>query len=120
VARAHEEAGKVRVVLVTSNEENPPEQWSEATTTHAIGIPDEPWGSIRGFVVGADVPELHRQWLFEAFKAAADTDAHQERIDSVPGGQAIILDGEELKAGMEKAIEASEPILKELGLLYEG
>jgi tripartite-type tricarboxylate transporter receptor subunit TctC len=120
VARAHEEAGKARVILVTSNEDAAPGQWSDATTTHAIGMPDEPWGSIRGFVVGADVPELHRQWLFEAFKAAADTDAHQERIDSVPGGEAIILDGAELKAGMEKAVKDSEPILRELDLLYGG
>jgi tripartite-type tricarboxylate transporter receptor subunit TctC len=119
VARAHEEAGKARVILVTSNDDAAPEQWSDATTTHAIGMPDEPWGSIRGFVVGADVPELHRQWLFEAFRAASETDVHKDRIASVPGGEAIVLDGDELKAGMEQAVKDSEPILRELGLLAD-
>jgi tripartite-type tricarboxylate transporter receptor subunit TctC len=119
VARAHEEAGKARVILVTSNEEEAPDQWSDATTTHAIGFPDEPWGSIRGFVVGAEVPELHRQWLFEAFRAATEQTAHQERIESVPGAESIVLDGAELKEGMEQAVESSEPILEELGLLVE-
>jgi tripartite-type tricarboxylate transporter receptor subunit TctC len=119
VALAHTQAGKARIILVTSNDEEPPSQWSDATTTKAIGMPEEPWGTIRGFTVPAAVPQAHRDWLFELFKAGSETPAHDERIASVPGATKIVSNEAELTEVMTTALTSSEGIIRELGLHHD-
>lgn len=119
VARAHEEAGTVRVILVTSNEEQPPAQWSDATTTAAIGMAPEAWGSIRGFSVPSSVPEAHQEWLFELFRTATEQQAHADRVASVPGAESIVIDGDELDEAMRDVVVNNEAIIRELGLHFD-
>jgi putative tricarboxylic transport membrane protein len=119
VALAHTQAGKARIILVTSNDQEPPSQWSDATTTKAIGMPEEPWGTIRGFTVPASVPQAHRDWLYELFRAGSETPSHDERIASVPGATKIVEDGPALRKVMSTALSSSEDIIRELGLHHD-
>jgi tripartite-type tricarboxylate transporter receptor subunit TctC len=119
VARTHTDAGKATVHLVISPEPEAPEGYPDATTTAAIGLADEPWGSLRGLVVAPEVPELHRTWLFELFKAGADEPAYKERVANLPGASQVILDGEQVRDEIDNALTFAEPIIRDLGLHHE-
>jgi tripartite-type tricarboxylate transporter receptor subunit TctC len=116
VARSHEQAGKVRVVLVISRDAKPPAAWPNASTTTGIGLPDEPWVSYRGFTVAPETPQAHRDWLFELFKKASEQSAPKERVANLPGAQITVLNHDETKAVIENALKFAEPIVRDLGL----
>lgn len=119
VARNHQEAGTVRVLLVISPNEQPPAGYEEAVTTAGIGLPDEPWGSQRGFMVAPETPQAHKEWLFELFRAGSEQPPMQERIDNLPGSEIVTLGPDEIRTMMEDGLEFSEPIIRDLGLLHE-
>lgn len=119
VARAHLETERAKVLLIISGEETAPEGYPDATTTAAIGLPDEPWGSLRGFVGSPELPELHKAWLFELIKAASEQDVYKDRLAQLPGSQAVTVDGDEAETAIRDALKFAEPIIRELGLHYE-
>lgn len=119
VARNHQEAGTVRVVLVISSNEQPPAGYEDAVTTASIGLPDEPWGSQRGFMVAPETPQAHKDWLFELFRAGAEQPEMQERVDKLPGSELVTLTPDEIRTMMEDGLAFSEPIIRDLGLLNE-
>lgn len=119
VARSHEQAGRVKVLLVVSKDKSAPGAWSSAVTTAGIGLPDEPWVSYRGFVVAPEVPQAHKDWLFELFKKGGEGAAPKERIANLPGAASIILNGEETKKIVNDARTFAEPIIRDLGLGYD-
>jgi tripartite-type tricarboxylate transporter receptor subunit TctC len=119
VARAHEEAGRVRVVLVVSQDEQPPAGYDDAVTTAGIGLPDEPWGSQRGWIVAPETPQAHVDWLFELFRTASEQPAPQERVAGLPGAEVVTLEAAELRTMMADALAFSEPIIRDLGLHHD-
>ncbi|HWM35112.1 MAG TPA: tripartite tricarboxylate transporter substrate-binding protein [Pseudolysinimonas sp.] len=119
VAKGHVDAGRGDVLLVISGDEQAPDGYPLATTTAAIGLPDEPWGSVRGFVAAPGISELHRAWLFELIRAASEQDVYKDRIASLPGSLPITMDGDEAKEAITNAVAFAEPIIRELGLHYE-
>lgn len=119
VARAHLESGRGKVLLIVSSEMEAPEGYPDAVTTAAIGLPDEPWGSTRGFVASPEIPELHKEWLFELIRAASEQPVYAERLAQLPGSFAILLDGDEARTAIANAVDFAEPIIRELGLHYE-
>jgi tripartite-type tricarboxylate transporter receptor subunit TctC len=116
VAQGHVDAGRGDVLLIVSGDADAPEGYPDAVTTASIGLPDEPWGSVRGFVVAPEVSELHKAWLFELVKAASDVGSYKDRIASLPGSLPITLSGSEAKKEIENAVKFAEPIIRELGL----
>lgn len=107
------EAGRVRVLMVVGEEA--PEPWTDADTTGSLGM-DEPWGSVRGFLVPASTPDLHRQWLFELFKAGSEQSAYTDRIANTPGALALTFGPDEIMNEINTALEKAEPIIRELGI----
>lgn len=116
VARGHVEAGRGDVLLIVSGEAKAPDGYPDATTTAAIGLPDEPWGSLRGFVGAPELSPLHKAWLFELISQAADQKVYQDRIAQLPGSQLIIMNGDDTKKAIVNAVKFAEPIINELGL----
>jgi tripartite-type tricarboxylate transporter receptor subunit TctC len=119
VAKGHVDAGRGDVLLIVSGEDNAPDGYPDATTTAAIGLPNEPWGSVRGFVGAPELTELHKAWLFELIRAASEQDVYKERIASLPGSLPITMTSDEAKEAIINAVDFAEPIIRELGLHYE-
>lgn len=119
VARAHLETGHGKVLLIISGEATAPKGYPDATTTAAIGLPDEPWGSLRGLIGSPDLPELHKAWLFELIKAASEQDVYKKRLAQLPGSLPVTVDGKEARIAIKNAVDFAEPIIRDLGLHYE-
>jgi tripartite-type tricarboxylate transporter receptor subunit TctC len=119
VARTHQEAGTVRVLLVISPNEQPPAGYEGAVTTAGIGLPDEPWGSQRGWMVAPETPQAHKDWLFELFRAGSEQPQMQERLDALPGSELVTLEPDEIRKMMEDGLAFSEPIIRDLGLHHD-
>ena len=116
VALGQSEAGRVKVLLAIGD--TAPEPWTDATTTADLGL-EEPWGSVRGLMVPPEVPEQHREWLEELFRAASETEEYQKRIENTPGAEHIKLGKEEVLELANRAIELAEPLIRDLELHYE-
>jgi len=119
VAKGHVDAGRGDVLLIISGDENAPDGYPDATTTAAIGLPDEPWGSVRGFVGAPGLSELHKAWLFELIKSASEQDVYKARLASLPGSLPITMTGGEAKEAITNAFAFAEPIIRELGLAFD-
>lgn len=118
IAKVHADAGKVRIVLAFGDKKlNAP--YDKIPNTKDIGIPNLPWGTIRGFVVGKETPDLHRAWLAELFGKAAADPAYAQRLTTIPGATATTMDHDQLVAAMNKTIADSEPIIRDLGLAWD-
>ena len=113
-ALSHWEAGRLDVILTIGD--SSPAPWEDAATTVDIGLPDEPWGTLRGFLVSPSTPELHRQWLLELFRAATETDAYQQRLATVPGAQGVVMDHDEVMIAVTNTLEFAGPIMEQLGI----
>lgn len=116
-AQTHHQAGRIDVLLTIGND--PTDDFPDAATTADIGLPDEPWGSVRGLLVPASVPDSHRAWLYELFKAAAETDGYAERIENLPGARGVTLTHDETLEIVNNTLEFAEPVVRELGLHHE-
>jgi tripartite-type tricarboxylate transporter receptor subunit TctC len=107
-------AGKVKVPLVVGDTAAAP--FDAATTTKALGL-EEPWGSMRGFMASSKVPDLHRRWLYELFKAGTQQQAYKDRIAGLPGSVSLQNDHDAVLTVIKNAMTVGEPILGKLGLL---
>ena len=110
------QAGKIKVPLVVGDKK--PALFTNAQTTKDLGL-DEPWGSLRGLMATPETSALHRQWLFELFKAAQASPAYQQRLQTVPGATGVVYDHDEVLGNVHNAIQIATPILKKLNL-YKG
>lgn len=119
VAQGHVDAGRGTVLLIVSGEENAPDGYPDAVTTAAIGLPDEPWGSVRGFIGAPELSDLHKAWLFELIRAGSEEAVYQDRVDSLPGALYITMDSSQAKDAIVNAVDFAEPIIRELGLHFE-
>ncbi|HEY0533156.1 MAG TPA: tripartite tricarboxylate transporter substrate-binding protein [Actinoplanes sp.] len=110
------QAGKIKVPLVVG--ERKPAVFPQAQTTKELGL-DEPWGSLRGLMATPETSDLHRQWLFELFKAAQSSAAYAQRLQTVPGATGVVYDHDEVMKNVHDAQDIATPILKQLNL-YKG
>jgi tripartite-type tricarboxylate transporter receptor subunit TctC len=107
--------GKVDVIMVTGV--NPaPEPWPSAPIGDTV-IPGDPFGVTRALAVPEDVPDLHRQWLFEFYKAGSTDPDFVKARTAIPGLTIVTLDREQARQRAETGLRAGEPVLEELGLL---
>ena len=113
------EAGRIDVLMATGTEPVS-EPWPDLPNGKtAVGIDDDPWGVTRGWAVTRQVPEIHRQWLFELFKAGQQDEEFKQARLRLPGTTLFTLDHDQTRARAESALDYAEPILRELGL-YQG
>lgn len=117
-ALTHWEAGRIEILMMTGdNRAGPP--WEDVPSAADMGMAGEPWAQNRGFAVNEEVPDSHREWLFELFRASAETEEFQEARKRLPGNTLVMLDHD---AGMEMAdqlLEISEPIIRRLGIHWD-
>ena len=125
LSHQNEEAGRAKVVFVTSN--GVPEPWSEEDGVKSradyeeYGLDDIAWGIILGYMVPADVPDEHDRWLFELFKAGFETEGWPDRAEANPGLNLYDepLTPDEAQQLAEDVYEFSEPITRDLGIHWE-
>lgn len=117
VALQHYQAGRVDVVLVTS--ETVPAPWDadpNVVTLAQAGLPSAPFGNILAFVVPNGVPAENIEWLFTLIGAGAQTDHHMQRVNTVPGTTFNII-GPEAGNALKLEIAAFlEPVVRQVGL----
>ena len=82
-------------------------------------MPGEPWAQNRGFAVNSSVADLHREWLFELFRAGAKTDEFMDSRKRLPGNTLVMLDHEQALTMARKALEISEPIMRRLEIHWD-
>jgi tripartite-type tricarboxylate transporter receptor subunit TctC len=125
MAQQNEEAGRVKTIFASTEEIPPPWDTTEGIASAANydewGLDNVAWGIVLGYMVPAEVPESHVQWLHELFKAGAGTDEWQDRISTVAGLEIYDepLDPEESTALAVDVYEFSEPIIRKIGLHHE-
>jgi tripartite-type tricarboxylate transporter receptor subunit TctC len=116
-ALQHYQAGKVEVLLVTGT--SVPAPWdkdSNVVTAKAAGLPDSPWGVVQGISVPKGVPKEHVDWLYKLFKAAAETEHHRKREQTVPGAKITLYTPEEANKLKMQVLEYTDPVVRALGL----
>lgn len=116
-ALAQIDAGNLKPLMIIGTDESP-ELMADVPTDRDFGY-EEPWSSLRGFWVHPDTPDLHREWLYELFRAASEADVYQERIANTPGGTAVTFGREESRDIILSYNSLAEPIVRDLGLHYE-
>ena len=112
----HYEAGRLTVLAVMADTSPEPWQDAPAVTELADVIP---WASTRGLAVTAEVPDCHRDWLFELWSAGAKKEEYLEQRALVPGTIQIEFDHEEMMEFSQDTLDRTEPIVRELGLHWD-
>ena len=121
-AQANERTGRVDVILLTGSVK--PEIWSKnpnIVTAKEAGLPTEVGGSLFGLGAPSEVPQAHVDWLYKLFNAAALSDIHKKRAQTLPGTVWALENGkfwDSKRANFENAeiIRISEPLIRDLGM----
>lgn len=117
VALQHFQAGRVDAVMVTGD--TVPAPWDTDPNVVSMpdtGLPEADWGNILAFVVPQDAPSENIEWLYTLIRAAAETDHHRQRLQTVPGTTFNILGPEESNALKQQVFDAMEPVVRQIGL----
>jgi tripartite-type tricarboxylate transporter receptor subunit TctC len=80
--------GTVQLMTCTGDQNPCAANWGTEVPNAASvvgGIDNDPWGSNRGMVTAADVPESHRLWLEALVDAASDEQSFIDARSSIPG-----------------------------------
>ncbi len=111
------QSDKVDVTFVTGSVV--PAMWKDNTnivTGEQVGLPKAPFGIMQGFLVPKEVPVEHREWLFQLFKAAAETDTYKNREKTTPGLTVRIMNHEEANEAKMQIFNYVDPVVRELGM----
>ena len=111
------QAGKVDVTFVTGD--TVPAMWADnknITTAEQAGLPPAPFGIMQGFLVPKEVPEEHREWLFQLIKAATETEGYKNREKTVPGLSIRVMDHDQANEAKYQILEYVDPVVRELGM----
>jgi len=119
-ALSHYEAGAVDILAVTG-EQQVGAPWDEVPSFADLDMAGEPWAQNRGWLVPDVVPDLHKAWLAEFFKAVTGNPDYQAERQTLPGLalRGPILTTEEVDELAQSSIEAAEPTIRELNLHWD-
>jgi tripartite-type tricarboxylate transporter receptor subunit TctC len=117
-ALTHWEAGKIEILLVTGDRRAGP-PWDNVPSAADAGMAGEPWAQNRGFAVNKDVPDQHRDWLFELFRAGTETEEFKAARQRLPGNVLVTMNHDEALDLAKKALEISEPVIRKLGIHWD-
>jgi tripartite-type tricarboxylate transporter receptor subunit TctC len=119
-ALSHYEAGAVDVLAFTGSD-RVGEPWEHVPSFAELGMPNEPWAQNRGWLVHPSVPDLHKAWLEEMFRAVQEDEEYQANRQTIPG---VVLYSppwptEDVVDLAMTSIEAAEPTIRELNLHWD-
>jgi tripartite-type tricarboxylate transporter receptor subunit TctC len=117
-ALTHWEAGRIELLMVTGDQ-RAPAPWDQVPSAADMGMSGEPWAQNRGFAVAKPVPDLHREWLFEAFRKAASTEEFKANRLRLPGNKLVEMNHDQTMELAKKAKEYSEPVVRRLGIHWD-
>lgn len=119
-AAPHYEAGRI-VPLLVAGDARMDDPWEDVPSMADLDMPGEPWASNRGWLVSAEVPELHAQWLAELFRAGTENAEFQENRSAIPGVILMdpILDQEGAEELADRSAELAEPVVRDQGLHWD-
>lgn len=117
-ALTHWEAGMIDIMMVTGDQ-RAPAPWDAVPSAADMGMAGEPWAQNRGFAVNNQVPDLHRDWLFELLKAAAATEDFAANRLRLPGNKLTEMNHEQAMDLAQRAKDISEPVVRRLGIHWD-
>ena len=121
LAMAAEEAGRVKVTFVTTDEA--PDEWAGRVATAAdygeYGVEPATWGTVQGLLLPAVVDDTHVAWLYALFDAATKTETYQKRAETQAGITLRPWTGEDANALAQTLFEFSEPVVRKAGLHWD-
>jgi tripartite-type tricarboxylate transporter receptor subunit TctC len=114
----HFQNGRIEPLILSGEQTINP--WNDSPTmSERIDGPIALPGQIRGLAVPPSVPDLHREWLFELLKTAAEDDRYQARADGEPSRAITTRDHDSSLQIALDTFAAAEPIIRELGLHWD-
>lgn len=114
----HFQNGRIEPLILSGEQTINP--WNDSPTmSERIDGPSALPGQIRGLAVPPSVPDLHREWLFELLKTAAEDDRYQARADGEPSRAITTRDHDSSLQIALDTFAAAEPIIRELGLHWD-
>ncbi len=114
------QAERVDVLLVTGDKV--PAPWdadANVVSGKAAGLPDAPFGIIEALVVPTAVPKENIDWLYKLFKAAAESDIHRAREQTVPANTIMVLGPEDSNQLKMDILGYVDPVIRALGMHIE-
>lgn len=117
VLMPHLDAGKV-VLMMGAGEAPFPAPWDAVPTSGSLGIANDPFLQTRTVATSPDVPDEHRQWLYELFSAAAQDPAFVEQRSKIMALDMVDLDAAEAKELSELGLTTAIDMFKSLGIYW--
>jgi tripartite-type tricarboxylate transporter receptor subunit TctC len=117
-ALTHWEAGKIEILMVTGDQ-RAGAPWEDVPSAADMGMAGEPWAQNRGFALAGAVPDQHREWLFELFRAGAETEDFKAARQRLPGNALVMMNHDETRAMADKAKQIAEPVIRKLGIHWD-
>lgn len=114
----HYEAGRVRVLMV-QGDEPAGSPWTEAVNAKDMGIEDDPFPTYRMLLLASDVPQAHKDWLFQLISTAVqDSQYRANREGIAPGLSHVLLDGAQVSAILRRLNDEMIPVLDAQGVYF--
>lgn len=119
IAQDNWEAGVVDITMVTGD--SVPEPWAnDPNVVTSVSLTDDPgFGLLLGWAVAPEVPELHRQWLFELFRAGSEAEIYATRADRIAGISMLQWEPAFTTEYARTYYDMTESIFRRLGLHHE-
>ncbi|WP_185020839.1 Bug family tripartite tricarboxylate transporter substrate binding protein [Histidinibacterium lentulum] len=113
----HYDAGRVNLLLGAGGTTFP-EPWQDVPPSETLFDGSDPFSQTRTIATSPDVPDAHRDWLYQLFSTAAQDPDYVARREQVTALEVIDLDPAESMALAEFGLETSIQIFKDLGIYW--
>jgi len=112
----HWEGGRLEVLAVAAD--TSPSPWEDAPPITELGDVVT-FAFTQALSVTADVPDCHREWLFELWSAGTEDEDYQASRSQIPGSIPVLFDHDEMMALLHDSFEGTEETVRELGLHWD-
>jgi tripartite-type tricarboxylate transporter receptor subunit TctC len=117
VFQPHLDGGRVEPILATGSDLPPP--WDKLPTAQGTqGWTDDPFAETRGIAAASDVPEAHRDWLYNLYRLATQDPDYQQKRQQISGLQITDYTHDEVREIADSAIATVKPIYQEMGVYW--
>lgn len=117
-ALTHWEAGRIELLMM-SGDRRASAPWEAVPSAADMGMAGEPWAQNRGFAVNSTVPDLHRDWLHELFRAGTETAEFKADRERLPGNALVVMNHDEASELAQRAFQISEPVIRNIGIHWD-
>lgn len=117
VFQPHMDAGRVEPLMISGKDL--PEPWTDLPSAQGtLGWTDDPFGQVRAIAAAPEVPEAHRDWLYDLYALAMQDEQYQQNRLQISGLQILDLNHQELRDLADTAIDTVKPIYQEKGIYW--